>query len=171
MVEYWDLYDKDGNKLYKTVKRGDKLNNDEYHLVVNVWIKNKNNEFLISQRSSTKAHPLMWEITGGSVLKGESSLDGALREVYEELGLKLNRNSAKFIGRANRYYPNCNDILDVWLFEIDDNNMNLISIQKEELNDAKWASIDEIKEINENDKFLVNPYFEKIINDVSCSIK
>ena len=169
MVEYWDLYDKDGNKLDKIAKRGDKLNNNEYHLVVNVWIKN--NEFLISQRKSSKAHPLMWETTGGSVLKGESSLDGALREAYEEIGFKLNRENAKFIGRANRYYPNCNDILDVWLFELDNNDMNSITIQEEELNNAKWASIDDIKEIYENDKFLVNPYFEKIISDVACSTK
>lgn len=47
-MEYWDLYDKNRNKLNKIVKRGDKLADDEYHIVVNVWLKNKNNEFLIS---------------------------------------------------------------------------------------------------------------------------
>lgn len=30
-MEYWDLYDKDKNKLNKTVKRGDYLSDDEYH--------------------------------------------------------------------------------------------------------------------------------------------
>lgn len=53
-MEYWDLYDKDKNKLNKTVKRGDYLSDDEYHLVVNAWIMNDKNEFLISQRSSNK---------------------------------------------------------------------------------------------------------------------
>ena len=51
MGELWELYDKDKNKINKIVKRGDKLNDDEFHIVVNVWIKNKNNEFLITQRS------------------------------------------------------------------------------------------------------------------------
>lgn len=30
-MEYWDLYDKDKNKLNKIVKRGDYLSDDEYH--------------------------------------------------------------------------------------------------------------------------------------------
>ena len=162
MIEYWDLYDKEGNKLNKIAKRGEKLNDDEFHLVVNVWIKNKKNEFLISQRKETKAHPLKWEATGGSALVNESSLDAALREVEEELGIKLEKEKGVFIGRENRYYKNCNDILDVWLFEIDEKNINEINIQKEEVNDAKWASIDG-KKIYKKDEFLVNPYFEKII--------
>lgn len=61
-MEYWDLYDKDKNKLNKTVKRGDYLSDDEYHLVVNAWIMNDKNEFLISQRSANKKHPLMWDV-------------------------------------------------------------------------------------------------------------
>lgn len=48
-MEYWDLYNKDKVKLNKIVKRGDYLSDDEYHLVVNAWIVNDNNEFLISQ--------------------------------------------------------------------------------------------------------------------------
>ena len=81
MIEYWDLYDKNRNKLEKTVKRGDYLNDDEYHLVINAWIKNSKNEFLITQRSINKKHPLMWECTGGSALINETSIDAALREV------------------------------------------------------------------------------------------
>lgn len=53
-MEYWDLYNKDKVKLNKIVKRGDYLSDDEYHLVVNAWIVNDNNEFLISQRSRNK---------------------------------------------------------------------------------------------------------------------
>lgn len=68
MGELWELYDKDKNKINKIVKRGDKLNDDEFHIVVNVWIKNKNNEFLITQRSINKSFPLIWETTGGSAL-------------------------------------------------------------------------------------------------------
>ena len=33
-MEYWDLYDKNRQKLNKVVKRGDYLKDDEYHLVV-----------------------------------------------------------------------------------------------------------------------------------------
>ena len=40
MAEYWDIYDKNFEKINKTVKRGDKLEDDEYHLVINAWIVN-----------------------------------------------------------------------------------------------------------------------------------
>lgn len=59
MAEYWDLYDYKKNKINKVVKRGDKLKNDEFHLVSNAWIKNSKGEFLITQRVATKPHPLM----------------------------------------------------------------------------------------------------------------
>jgi isopentenyldiphosphate isomerase len=166
MAEYWDLYDKNKNKLERVAKRGEKLNAGEYHLVVNVWIKNEKDEFLISRRSPNKSHPLMWECTGGSVLKGETSLEGALRETSEELGITLDKKDAIFIGRANRYYPNCSDILEVWLFNVDTTKTEKIKIQLEEVENAKWASVDEIKEIYEKDNFLVNPYFESILSSV-----
>ena len=33
-MEYFDLYNKDGQKINKQVLRGSKLLNDEYHLIV-----------------------------------------------------------------------------------------------------------------------------------------
>lgn len=165
MKEYWDLYDKDRNKLDKVVARGDKLSDDEYHLVVNAWIKNSNNEFLITQRSENKAHPLMWECTGGSALLGETSIDAAIREIKEELGIGIDKSTGKFIGSTLRYYPNCPDILDVWVFEsnvkIDD-----VTIQEEEVNDVMWASAEKIKELYDNGKFESNAYFDDILDSV-----
>lgn len=162
MAEYWDLYDKDRNKLEKIVKRGDKLQDDEYHLVVNAWIKNSKNEFLITRRSANKAHPLMWECTGGSAIKGETSLQAALREVKEELGIEVNSETGKFIGSTLRYYPNCPDILDVWIFE---SNVSIdeVTIQKEEVCDVMWASSEKIKSLYDENQFEANAYFEEII--------
>ena len=163
MAELWDLYDKDKNKINKVVKRGDKLNDDEYHLVVNSWIKNDKNEFLITQRSANKTHPLMWECTGGSAVLGEESIDAAIREVKEELGINVSKKSAKYIGSTLRYYPNCPDILDVWLFK---SNVSIkkIKIQEEEVNDAMWATKEKIMELYKEGKFDANVYFEDIIN-------
>jgi len=163
-MEYWDLYDKDRNKLDKVVKRGDKLNDDEYHLVVNAWIKNSNNEFLITQRLETKSHPLMWECTGGSAIKGESSIEAAIREIKEELGIEVDKSTGKFIGSTLRYYPNCSDILDVWLF-ICDKSIDEVTIQEDEVNDVMWASVEKIKELYDNCKFEANAYFDEIINN------
>ena len=61
-MEYWDLYNYNGLKKKKKAIRGSKLNNDEFHLVVNAWIVNDKGEFLITQRSANKSHPLMWNV-------------------------------------------------------------------------------------------------------------
>ena len=54
-MEAIDLYDRNKNKLNKTFVRGkDRLNNGEYYLLEQVWIVNKNNEILLTQRNDNK---------------------------------------------------------------------------------------------------------------------
>lgn len=97
-MELWDLYTEDRVKTGETHIRGNALPKDKYHLVVNVWIKNSNGKYLISQRSETKSvNPLKYECVGGSVLKDESSIDGAVREVKEEVGIDLKPEMGKLI--------------------------------------------------------------------------
>lgn len=163
MGELWELYDKDKNKINKIVKRGDKLNDDEFHIVVNVWIKNKNNEFLITQRSINKSFPLIWETTGGSALLGEDSIDAAIREVKEELNISLKKEDAKLIGTTLRYFENCPDILYVYLFE-SNCDISEIKIQEEEVNDVMWATKDEIIDLYKIKKFEANAFFYDAIN-------
>lgn len=162
-MEYWNLYDYDKKKKDKMAIRGSKLDDDDFHLVVNAWIINDKNEFLITQRSSKKSHPLMWECTGGSALFNENSVDAAVREVKEELGIDVDKNEAVFIGTTRRYYKNCPDILDVWLFKsnvlIDD-----VIIQQEEVNDVMWASKEKIIDLFKAGKFEANAFFNRIIN-------
>lgn len=163
MAEYWDLYDCKKNKINKVVKRGDKLKNDEFHLVSNAWIKNSKGEFLITQRVATKPHPLMWECTGGSALKGEDSLVAAIREVKEELGVNVYKKDAKFIGRSIRYYQDCPDILEVWIFYCDI-DIKKVKIQEEEVNDVRWATKDEILNLYFDHKFEATSFFGEAIN-------
>ena len=162
-MEYWNLYDYKGKKKNKIAIRGTKLNNDDFHLVVNAWILNDKGEFLITQRAANKSHPLMWECTGGSALIGENSLQAAIREVKEELGIDVSNSSATFIGESRRFYDSCPDILHVWLFksnEIIDN----IKIQEEEINDVMWASKEKILQLFKDNKFEANSFFNKVIN-------
>lgn len=163
MAEFWDVYDKDKNKLNKISKRGDPLADDEFHLVINAWIKNKENKFLITQRVATKPHPLMWECTGGSAVCGEDSLTAAIREAKEETGIDLTGEQRIFVGSKNRYYKSLQDILDVWLFEYTGSNEN-VKIQEEEVNDYMWATSEEIIELDKQGKFKKNPFFEEVVS-------
>ena len=79
-MELWDLYNENKELLNEELVRGEPIPDNRFHLVVHIWIRNSNNEYLISQRAANRpTFPLMWECPGGSVIKGENSLSGALR--------------------------------------------------------------------------------------------
>ena len=161
-MEEWDIYNENKEKTGKTVCRGDRLSDNEYHLVVNAWVINSKNEFLISQRAPTKSFPYKWECTGGSVLKGETSIEGAIRELKEELGLLVEPEGAFLIGSKNRHYDGCPDILDVWVFKSDISVEKLV-LQEEEVCNAKWMSVQEIKELIKDEKFEVNALCDEVL--------
>ena len=89
--ELWDIYTKDRVKTGRLHRRGERMQDGEYHMVIHVCIFNSRNELLIQQRQPfKKGWSNMWDITvGGSALQGESSSQAAEREVFEEIGLKL----------------------------------------------------------------------------------
>ena len=163
MAEYWDIYNKNFEKINKRVKRGDKLEDDEYHLVINAWIVNSKGEFLITQRVATKPHPLMWECTGVSAIEGDNPLDACVREIKEEVGLDIDVKTARHIGTTIRYYKNCPDILDVWLFK-SDADISEITIQEEEVNDVMWADKKKILDLHYAGKFEANAFFGDVIS-------
>lgn len=103
-MELWDVYDKDRNKVGRTHLRGNTLENGDYHLVVHVWIVNSDGLILVSQRHPSKPFGNLWECVGGSVLAGESSLEGALREVNEEIGISLSPVSGRILRTERREY-------------------------------------------------------------------
>jgi len=162
-MEKWDLYDKNRNKLNKIVNRGDRLNDDEYHLVVNGWIINDNKEFLITQRAPNKSFPYMWECTGGSAEAGEDSLTAVAREIKEELGLDIDKTTGKLFGTKLRHYDGCPDILDVWVFK-DNSPISQITVQESEVMNVKWASIPELKKMHQDKQFESNAFFFEILD-------
>ena len=146
-MEYWDLYNKDRIKLNKVHLResGEKINVGEYHIVVNIWIINDQQKLLISQRHPKKeTYPLKWECTGGSIIAGEDSLTGAIREVEEEIGIKLEKKNGKLIDTIIRK----DDIKDIYLFEENIEIGNTV-LQENEVIDIKWVTINEFDKMVE----------------------
>jgi 8-oxo-dGTP pyrophosphatase MutT (NUDIX family)/tRNA A58 N-methylase Trm61 len=85
--EWFDGRDKDGHLMGIDLKRGEMIPNHVYHIVVEVYIVNQNNEVLTTKRADEKPLGGLWEVTAGSVLKGECEIDAAIRETKEETGL------------------------------------------------------------------------------------
>ena len=158
-----ELVDKLDNKrqpLHKIVERHEKIDG-EYRQSVHTWIQNSKGEFLIQKRSPNKTtFPNMWSQTGGGVDAGETSLQGALRECKEELGININPDNMEFILSFKRKYV----FVDVWLVK-QDIDISKIVLQ-EEVSDVKWATIDEIKELRKNRQLAksIDIYFDMFIN-------
>ena len=143
MKEVWDLYDENRNLTGKTLVRGNLIPEGYYHLVVHVWIKNKDNLFLISRRAPDRqAYPLKLECVGGGVLMGETSLDGAIRETLEEVGIDLTNIKGELIFSKVRHH--FRDIMDVWLFEYN-GEVDLNKATTKEVCEVKWMKYDDIK--------------------------
>ena len=136
-MEVWDLYDKNRIKTGRTHVRGTPLVEEDYHIVVHVWIRNNKGEILLTKRHENKPHPNLWECTGGSILLGEDSIEGALREVKEEIGISLLRDNGKLVKSERRKMYN--DFCDVWLF---DQNFEIseTKLQQDEVCDIKWVT-------------------------------
>ena len=125
MTELWDIYDINKQKIGKLAQRGEyEFKKGEYHIVVTAIIINSENKILISKRAeSKKTHPLKWECNGGSVLAGETSVQGIIREIKEELGIELLEKEAIFLKdiRRDKTPP---DFKEFWLFKKDINIHN-----------------------------------------------
>ncbi|MBS1683312.1 MAG: NUDIX domain-containing protein [Bacteroidetes bacterium] len=104
MTELWDIYDAAGKPTGEVLERTDDiLPAGKYHVVVHIWLYNDKGEVLIQKRAPHVFWmPGKWATTGGSVISGEDSKTGALREVQEELGITLQPSDLKFISRVTR---------------------------------------------------------------------
>ena len=156
-AEIWDLYNENRELLGKDHIRGEQLPIDGYHLVVHVWIRNSKGQYLISQRSANRpTNPLMWECVDGSVVKGEDSLQGVLREVKEEVGIDLLPEKGQVVLsdiKKIEFGKVVNKIVDVWLFDYD-GEVDLGNATTDEVAQVAWMSREQIKELFDANMFV-----------------
>ena len=88
-MEIWDAYQKDGTLAGVDLIRGEQIPQGLHHAVAEVFVLHKDGTVLLMQRDLNKPnYPGLYESgAGGSVLKGETFLEGAIRELKEETGI------------------------------------------------------------------------------------
>ena len=157
-MEKWDLYTIDRVITNRVITRGDDIPKDLYHLVVHVCIFNTKNQMLIQQRQTFKeGWPNMWDVTvGGSAMIGENSRQAAMREVAEEIGLKIDLENTPPV--ITKYFSEGFDDIYILEKEID---ISKLTLQYEEVQAVKWAGIEEILDMIGLKKFI--PYDESFI--------
>ena len=115
-----------------------------------IWDKDK---FLICQRPTNKARPLLWEFVGGKVEKGESKEQALIRECKEELNITLNVGDV--FREVVHEYPDIPVNLTLFNATIAEGFP-----QKLEHNDIKWITPAEITNYN------FCPADEEILNGI-----
>ena len=149
-MELWDIYDSQGNLTRRVKPRMAVYEKGEYHLACSLWLINPDGKALIQKRSFSKEiNPGMWNITGGAASAGESSKEACLREVAEEIGLKLYPQDITLLSRT--FGNDCifDDYITVYDFDIS----NAV-LQPEEVAELKWVTLDEIKQLYDEGEFM-----------------
>lgn len=152
-MELWDAYNENEIKVGIDLIRGEKIDEGLFHAVVVIIVYHEDGTYLLMQRDWNKAKfPGLWEAgASGCVLKSESFLEAAKRELLEETGIvsedfKLIYSSIN--AEMNAFYKvflcTCN---------IDKNN---IVLQEGETIDFKWTSSKELINFIDSEYFI-NP--------------
>lgn len=162
MAELWDAYDKNFNKIEKsTLVRGNSIPDDVYHLVVDVIVKHEDGTYLLMKRDYRKHYGGMWELTaGGSVLKGENSLEGAIRELKEETGI-----STKELKEIGKIVHDAHHSLYVEYLCVTDCKKDSIILQEGETIDYKWVDRKSLLEMSDDE--LVSARAMKLVKKLN----
>ena len=161
-MEKRDLYNKDRELLGKIILKGEDIPVGEYIVVVLIFIQNSKGEFLIQKRSKIKNGT--YATTGGHPKSGESSIQGIITEVKEEIGIELDKNKVQL------FYSERDDkqriFCDAYYTKMDIKNIEKLKLQLEEVEFVKWLTVDEINELIKKDKFFYQQIdkFEFLLN-------
>lgn len=141
MVELWDAYDREGNKLGFDLVRDDPFPDHVYHLVCDVVVQHVDGSFLLMQRAlDKKGWPGMFEVgAGGSALKGETPIQGALRELKEETGI-----AGKDLKQIYHFVKDEFHTIYYGYLCITDCSKDSVTLQEGETIDYKWISKEEL---------------------------
>lgn len=162
-MERWDLYKKDGTLAGIDHVRGNPIPEGLFHIVSGVAVRHVDGTYLLMQRDENKdGWPGYWELgANGSILKGESPLQGAIRELKEECGIDNHDLELLYVCRNNSsFYYNYLCVTDC--------DKDSITLQKGETMAYRWISREELLGFMTSDEAITPqkkrwaPYLEQL---------
>lgn len=148
-MEFWDAYNSnfeiiEGMTLVR--EEQDKIPSGIYHLVCEILVRHTDGTYLLMKRDPTKPlFPDMWEATaGGSALRGESAMEGALRELREETGI-VTETLEQLDWSLGKTCIHCRFLC------VTDCAKDSIKLQKGETCDYRWVSAQELLAMSDSE--------------------
>ena len=157
-MELVDLYDENRLPLGRTAERSARKGPGEYRMVVHVCVFDSRGRLLIQRRTPEKViFPNLWDVSvGGGGDAGEDSRRGAEREFREELGYPLDLS-----GLRPSVTVNFDGGFDDFYILIRDLRLEELTLQREEVRDVRWASLEEVLGMLRQGTFI--PYPESFL--------
>lgn len=138
-MEYNDVYDENRRLTGRIHRRGDSWPQGEYGLVVCVWVYDGKGNLLLTRRAPEKSFAGTWENSGGAVQAGETSLQGIVRELFEETGIRAREEDFELLdsGRDTNFF------YDYYCIKRS-TPLEEIVLLPGETDAAKWVTFDEV---------------------------
>lgn len=148
-MEIWDAYKEDGTLAGVDLIRGEPIAEGLHHAVAEVFVLHTDGTVLITQRDFTKPnYPGLYESgAGGSVVKGETFLEGAIRELKEETGIaSADLHEIYTVTTSDTLYKGYMCIVDV--------DKESIQLQEGETISYKWITKKEFIRFCQSELFI-----------------
>lgn len=158
-MEYLDVLDVNGRKTGRKKLRNEVHRDGDWHKAVHIYIMTPKNKVLIQKRSKVKdSYPGLWDLSsGGHIPFRHEAKETAVKELDEELGLKITKDDLKFLFKyykerkilKNGNYLN-NSHIDVFLVtkEID---LDTLFLQDGEVSGVKLINIKKFEHLIKSD--------------------
>lgn len=141
-MEYFDLYSASRQPLGRRIQRGVPIPYGEYHIVVQVMTVNSSGEILLTQRVPEKTSGGKWECSGGCAVEGETSRAAAVRELFEETGIRALPDEL-----SQDWTMTTESMLRDFYVLVRDVPLAALKLQKVEVCAAKWVPFERLTEM------------------------
>jgi 8-oxo-dGTP pyrophosphatase MutT (NUDIX family) len=138
-VEYNDIYDKDRNLTGRMHLRGTTWQPGEFGLVVCVWVYDGRGRILLTRRAPGKIFAGTWENSGGAAQAGEDSLTAIRRELWEETGIREEKEKFEFLNTSRDEHKFYDHYCLKWNGTVED-----VVLLPGETDAVKWVTFDKI---------------------------
>jgi isopentenyldiphosphate isomerase len=153
-MELLDVLDEDGNQIGKVEDKDIIHDTGLWHKEVAVLIQNEKGEYLIQKRAATKKQGAnKWGLTAGHVEAEESYENAIIREIKEELGIRVKIEELKPLGIFKQKYESektTNNTYTKYYYYKTNRKIEEYTICLEELSQLKYITFEQLETIVKN---------------------
>ena len=170
MDELIDILTPEGEPTGKTALKSEAHKNGWFHTTVHIWLFTSDEKILLQKRALTKkVFPGIWDISvAGHIGAGEEIIEGAKREVFEEIGLQLKEKDFTKIGTRIHQVTHKNGIQDnehhhVFIAELKV-PISALTMQEEEVAGLELWDLSVLKDTKNLENVLLPQFHEYYVS-------